>query len=82
MTVSWIMFFACAGFLIMWQLIGLYSEEILERREFHRLVPSFKESRSKIQCNVKLHHIPERTKFSILAHYHLKGHKVFSSLPI
>ena len=52
------------------------------RREFHRLVPSFKESRSKIQCNVKLHHIPERTKFSILAHYHLKGHKVFSSLPI
>lgn len=52
------------------------------RREFHRLVPSFKESRSKIQCNVKLHHIPERTKFSILAHYYLKGHKVFSSLPI
>ena len=52
------------------------------RREFHRLVPLFKESRSKIQCNVKLHHIPERTKFSILAHYYLKGHKVFSSLPI
>ena len=52
------------------------------RREFHRLIPSFEESRSKIQCNVKLHDIPERTRFSILAQYHLKGHKLFSSLPI
>lgn len=52
------------------------------RREFRRLIPSFEESRSKIQCNVKLHDIPERTRFSILAQYYLKGHKLFSSLPI
>jgi GT2 family glycosyltransferase len=52
------------------------------RREFHRLIPLFKKSRSEIQCNVKLHNIPERTKFSILVLYHLKGRKQFSSLSI
>lgn len=82
LRMRWILDYVAAYWTLLRGNFGDFMAIYRARREFHRLVPLFKESRSKIQCNVKLHHIPERTKFSILAHYYLKGHKVFSSLPI
>jgi hypothetical protein len=52
------------------------------RREFHRLKKQYAPIRQRIQSARTIQHIPERTGFSLLWQYFVKGHKTFSSLPM
>ena len=51
------------------------------RRDFNRLKRQYAPIRQRIQSASKVQHIPERTDFSILWQYYVKGHHTFASLP-
>jgi GT2 family glycosyltransferase len=51
------------------------------RREYKKMRASFADSRAAVQRSVVLYDIPERSKFSILVQYYIKGRKLFSQLP-
>ena len=50
------------------------------RREYHRLKSTFRASREENLAKASSMNVPERTRFSILWKYHLKGCKTYNQL--
>ena len=59
---------------------GSVKAVIKARREFHRLKADFKASREENLLKTVLADVPERTSYSILWHYHLRGQKTYGRL--
>ena len=57
-----------------------FSAVIKARRAFHKLRPDFDKDRRRIQKKRKTERVPERTTFSLLWQYYVKGKKTFREL--
>lgn len=60
--------------------VGDFKAIYKARRDFKKWLPQFTEDRRKIQESRTSPAVPERMQLSLLWHYYVKGHKVFSAL--
>ncbi len=83
MRVRWVLdYVAALKFLLLERSWGDFKAVYRARRDFKKWLPEYKVVREQILSTAVSHDIPERSSFSILWQYYVKGHKRYDELMV